>query len=104
MIGPSSRYYLRPIISEGRSVNGAILNPYTTDGDRDEGGKIYRVRCSMCHGQTALVTASAAQSPRILARNADWSCTAGSSAVSRHRHAAVGLEEQQIWQSSRSCA
>ncbi|TMQ11302.1 MAG: hypothetical protein E6J90_34855 [Deltaproteobacteria bacterium] len=32
MIGPNSRYYLRPIISEGRSLNGAIQNPYTAAG------------------------------------------------------------------------
>src|SRR4051812_31991100 len=44
MIGPSSRYYLRPIVSEGRSVNSAIQNPYNAPADRDEGAKIFRAR------------------------------------------------------------
>jgi alcohol dehydrogenase (cytochrome c) len=51
MIGPSSRYYLRPIISEGRSVNGAIQNPFTAPADADDGGKTFRARCALCHGQ-----------------------------------------------------
>lgn len=50
MMGPSSRYYLRPIISEGRSVNGAIQNPLTSTADRDEGARVFQSRCSPCHG------------------------------------------------------
>ena len=35
MLGPSSRYYLRPMITEGRSVNGAIQNPFASPSDLD---------------------------------------------------------------------
>src|SRR5262245_6000981 len=47
MLGPSSRYDLRPMILEGRSANGAIQNPYTTPDDVDQGNKLYRARCAL---------------------------------------------------------
>jgi alcohol dehydrogenase (cytochrome c) len=51
MLGPKTGYYLRPMITEGRSVNGAIKNPFDSAADQAEGGKLFRVRCAPCHGQ-----------------------------------------------------
>jgi alcohol dehydrogenase (cytochrome c) len=73
MLGPSSRYYLRPIITEGRSVNGAIQNPYGAPGDVDQGNKLYRARCAPCHGHDAVGDrAPPLNRPAYSQGNADW--------------------------------
>jgi alcohol dehydrogenase (cytochrome c) len=100
MIGPNSRYYLRPIISEGRSVNGAIQNPYNAAADRDEGGKLFRTRCTMCHGQDGVGDRGPPLNrPAYTHGNADWVVyrviERGISGTGMPRS---GLDESQIWQ------
>src|SRR5262245_24990671 len=48
MIGPASRYYLKPVITEGRSINAAIANPFDSKADETKGQEIYRTRCAVC--------------------------------------------------------
>lgn len=73
MVGPNSRYYLRPMISEGRSVNVTIQNPFTSAADRDEGTRIFRARCSPCHGQDGVGDRGPPLNrPAYSHGNADW--------------------------------
>ena len=73
MLGPSSKYYLRPMITEGRSVNGAIQNPFASQADVEQGSKLYRVRCAMCHGHDAVGDRGPPLNrPAYSHGNADW--------------------------------
>jgi alcohol dehydrogenase (cytochrome c) len=73
MLGPNSRYYLRPLISEGRSVNVVIQNPFTAPADRDEGAKIFQLRCVPCHGQDGVGDRGPPLNrPAYSHGNADW--------------------------------
>ena len=100
MIGPSSRYYLRPMISEGRSVNGAIQNPFTAATDREEGGKLFRARCAPCHGQDGVGDRGPPLNrPAYSHGNADWVVYR----ILERGIAGTGmppanLSEQQLWQ------
>lgn len=100
MVGPSSRYYLRPIISEGRSVNSAIQNPFTEPSDRDEGARLFRARCSPCHGQDGVGDrAPPLNRPAYTHGNADWVVyRILQRGISETGMPPSGLEEQQIWQ------
>lgn len=100
MIGPSSRYYLRPIISEGRSVNGAIENPFNSAADRDEGGKLYRTRCVLCHGQDGVGDRGPPLNrPAYTHGNADWVVyRIIERGISGSGMPPSGLPESQIWQ------
>lgn len=100
MIGPGSHYYLRPVISEGRSVNGAIQNPFNAAGDAEEGGKIFRARCSPCHGQDGVGDRGPPLNrPAYTHGNADWvvfrMIERGIAETGMPRS---GLDEKQIWQ------
>jgi alcohol dehydrogenase (cytochrome c) len=100
MIGPSSRYYLRPIISEGRSVNGAIQNPFTAQGDIDDGAKTFRARCSPCHGQDGVGDrAPPLNRPAYNHGNADFVVyRIVERGLAETGMPPSGLDEQQIWQ------
>jgi alcohol dehydrogenase (cytochrome c) len=100
MIGPSSRYYLRPIVSEGRSVNSAIQNPFADPSDRDEGARLFRARCSPCHGQDGIGDrAPPLNRPAYTHGNADWVVfRIIQRGISETGMPPSGLEEQQIWQ------
>lgn len=99
MIGPSSRYYLRPIVSEGRSVNSAIQNPFSEPSDRDEGAKLFRARCSPCHGQDGVGDrAPPLNRPAYTHGNADWVVyRILERGISETGMPPSGLEEPQIW-------
>jgi len=43
-------FALESVIKEGRSVGGAMTNPYVRASDLESGGRIFRARCAMCHG------------------------------------------------------
>ncbi|HEX8110859.1 MAG TPA: PQQ-dependent dehydrogenase, methanol/ethanol family [Kofleriaceae bacterium] len=100
MIGPSSRYYLRPIVSEGRSVNSAIQNPFTSAADRDEGAKIFRARCSPCHGQDGVGDrAPPLNRPAYSHGNADWVVyRIVERGIAETGMPPSGMKEQPIWQ------
>ncbi|HEY6173175.1 MAG TPA: PQQ-dependent dehydrogenase, methanol/ethanol family [Kofleriaceae bacterium] len=99
MIGPNSRYYLRPVISEGRSVNGAIQNPFVTATDEDEGGKIYRARCAPCHGQDGLGDRGPPLNrPAYTHGNADWVVyRIVERGIAETGMPPSGMDEEQIW-------
>ena len=99
MIGPNSRYYLRPMISEGRSVNVTIQNPFMSPADRDEGAKIFRARCSPCHGQGGVGDRGPPLNRPYSHGNADWTVYR----ILERGVAGTGmppsnLDETQIWQ------
>lgn len=100
MIGPSSHYYLRPIVSEGRSVNSAIQNPFASTADRDEGAKIFRARCSPCHGQDGIGDrAPPLNRPAYTHGNADWVVyRIIERGIAETGMPPSGMEEQPIWQ------
>jgi len=37
-------------LAEGRSAEGSLVNPYTTDEDNEAGGRIFKQQCGLCHG------------------------------------------------------
>src|SRR5271155_2962871 len=41
---------LRFVITDGQSVDAVVSNPYTNPADQEAGGRIYRERCTTCHG------------------------------------------------------
>jgi alcohol dehydrogenase (cytochrome c) len=41
---------LQGLVKEGFSLEGAVANPYTSDGDHQSGARIFRERCAVCHG------------------------------------------------------
>jgi alcohol dehydrogenase (cytochrome c) len=100
MIGPNSPYYLRPIISEGRSVNGAILNPYTAAADVEQGSKLFRGRCAVCHGQDGVGDrAPPLNRPAYTHGNADWVVYRWiERGISGTGMPSSGLAEKEIWQ------
>lgn len=100
MIGPSSRYYLRPVISEGRSVNGAIQNPFRSAEDSEEGAKLYRTRCAMCHGHDGVGDRGPPLNrPAYTHGNADWVVyRIVERGISGTGMPPAGLSETQIWQ------
>ena len=99
MIGPGSRYYLRPIISEGRSVNGAIQNPFAAPADSDEGSKTFRARCSPCHGQDGVGDRGPPLNrPAYTHGNADWVVyRIVERGIAETGMPPSGLDEAQIW-------
>lgn len=100
MMGPSSRYYLRPIISEGRSVNGAIQNPLTSTADRDEGARLFQVRCSPCHGHEGVGDrAPPLNRPAYTHGNADFVVyRIVERGIAETGMPPSGLKEDEIWQ------
>lgn len=100
MIGPGSPYYLRPIISEGRSVNGAIQNPFNSAADRDQGGKIFRARCAVCHGHDGAGDRGPPLSrPGYSHGNADWMVyRIIKNGIPATAMPASNLEERELWQ------
>lgn len=99
MIGPSSRYYLRPIISEGRSVNGAIQNPFTSAADEEEGGKTFRARCAPCHGHDGVGDRGPPLNrPAYTHGNADWVVyRIVERGIAETGMPPSGMDEAQIW-------
>lgn len=100
MIGPSSRYYLHPIISEGRSVNGAIQNPFNTKADEDEGSKTFRARCAPCHGQDGVGDRGPPLNRAAYTHgNADWVVyRIVQRGIAETGMPPSGMDEEQIWQ------
>jgi len=100
MLGPSSRYYLRPMILEGRSVTGVIQNPFSAPADIDQGNKLFRARCAPCHGHDAVGDrAPPLNRPAFSHGNADWVVYR----ILQRGIAGTGmppatLSEQEIWQ------
>lgn len=43
-------FSLANVVALGQSVNGALSNPYTSPEDRQLGERIFKERCSRCHG------------------------------------------------------
>jgi alcohol dehydrogenase (cytochrome c) len=43
-------YGLVDFVTGGQSLNGSVVNPYTTDDDLQGGARIFTERCSVCHG------------------------------------------------------
>ncbi|HEY0484409.1 MAG TPA: PQQ-dependent dehydrogenase, methanol/ethanol family [Kofleriaceae bacterium] len=100
MIGPSSRYYLRPIVSEGRSVNGAVQNPFNSATDREDGNKLFRLRCAPCHGQDGVGDRGPPLNrPAYSHGNADWVVyRVVERGIAGTGMPPSGLSESQIWQ------
>jgi alcohol dehydrogenase (cytochrome c) len=48
-------------VEQGLSLEGAVVNPYTTNGDRQNGARIFRQRCAVCHGNAG----TGGQAPRL---------------------------------------
>lgn len=44
------RFQLGRSVEEGRSLDAALKNPYSTPVDRTRGGEVFRNRCAVCHG------------------------------------------------------
>ncbi|HVW69002.1 MAG TPA: c-type cytochrome, partial [Steroidobacteraceae bacterium] len=53
IVSPGGRFNLKDALSEGRSLEAALTNPYTSAQDVAQGGKIFRARCAVCHGSDA---------------------------------------------------
>jgi len=49
MTNPSSGFYLAPAVTEARSLDAAIVNPYVSAEDRAAGADIFRSNCAACH-------------------------------------------------------
>ncbi|MEY9559325.1 PQQ-dependent dehydrogenase, methanol/ethanol family [Sinorhizobium fredii] len=49
MTRPSSGFILTPTVTEGRSLDAAVANPYVTPDDIRKGSAVFRQRCSACH-------------------------------------------------------
>ena len=41
---------LKGLLSQGSSLEGALVNPYRTSDDYQSGARIFRERCAVCHG------------------------------------------------------
>jgi alcohol dehydrogenase (cytochrome c) len=41
---------LAGFVTEGKSLDGSVVNPYVTDEDLQVGARIFTERCSVCHG------------------------------------------------------
>jgi alcohol dehydrogenase (cytochrome c) len=50
---PSRHFYRQDALVEGRSLEAALIDPYTSAQDRTDGERIFRDRCSVCHGSDA---------------------------------------------------
>src|SRR5262249_53829550 len=50
MTAPGSGYSLKTVVTEGRSVDAAIENPFNAPPDVEQGEKTFRSRCALCHG------------------------------------------------------
>ncbi len=50
MTADSNRYGLSRVRDEGRSLAGALMNPYVDAQDRAAGAEVFKARCSACHG------------------------------------------------------
>jgi alcohol dehydrogenase (cytochrome c) len=49
MARPFSGYDMREVIN-GRGLSGSLANPHQSPEDRIEGARLFRERCSVCHG------------------------------------------------------
>jgi alcohol dehydrogenase (cytochrome c) len=49
MTHPDSGFVLTSTVTEGRSLEAAVSNPYVTPQDRERGKEIFRQRCAVCH-------------------------------------------------------
>jgi alcohol dehydrogenase (cytochrome c) len=101
MLNPKSGYYLRPILTEGRSLAGAIRNPFDEPADLDEGKKTFRVRCAPCHGQDGIGDKGPPLNQASYKHgNADWAVyriiQQGINGTGMPTNA--DLKERQIWQ------
>ena len=73
MTRPGSQYYLWGI-AEGRSLSGALVNPYISADDTRIGEQLFRERCSVCHGIDAHGGRGAnLVAPELRHGNSDWS-------------------------------
>jgi alcohol dehydrogenase (cytochrome c) len=81
-------------------VNGAISNPFNSTADQEEGGKLYRTRCVMCHGQDGVGDRGPPLNRLAYARgNADWVVyRVIERGISGTGMPPSGLQESQIWQ------
>jgi alcohol dehydrogenase (cytochrome c) len=52
MTHPDSGFVLTSTVTEGRSLDAAVINPYVTAADNDKGAAIFRQRCTACHDGT----------------------------------------------------
>jgi mono/diheme cytochrome c family protein len=41
---------LEGFVSQGYSLEGALVNPYVTSDDHQSGARLFRERCAACHG------------------------------------------------------
>jgi alcohol dehydrogenase (cytochrome c) len=51
MLRSRGGFGLEGMIRDGITLNGTILNPYTTSGDLQHGAQAFRERCVVCHGK-----------------------------------------------------
>jgi alcohol dehydrogenase (cytochrome c) len=73
MLAPSSPVNLEPLRTTPNAY-AAIVNPYTTDGDRENGARLFQVWCAACHGAEG----SGQTAPTLIGRalkagDSDWS-------------------------------
>jgi alcohol dehydrogenase (cytochrome c) len=52
MTKPSSGFVLTTTVTENRTLDAAVVNPYVSAKDREAGADIFRHRCSVCHDGT----------------------------------------------------
>jgi alcohol dehydrogenase (cytochrome c) len=53
MVSSRGGYHLDVVITEGRSVQAALTNPFQSSQDRETGAALFRTRCAVCHGADA---------------------------------------------------
>ena len=46
-------FALESFVSLGTSLEGTVMNPYSTPSDNEAGARIFRERCAVCHGNEA---------------------------------------------------
>jgi alcohol dehydrogenase (cytochrome c) len=54
MTKPESGFVLTSTVTEGRTLDAAVVNPYVSDEDRNAGARIFRQRCVVCHDGAGL--------------------------------------------------
>jgi len=53
IIRPGGRFSTEDAIEQGRSLEAALLSPYSKPEDLQHGADLFRQRCSVCHGSDA---------------------------------------------------
>jgi alcohol dehydrogenase (cytochrome c) len=98
MLRPNGRYYLRPLL-EHRSPYATIENPYGSKEDAATGAELFRTRCELCHGASAVAAVTHLNDGHFRHGGSDWglyrSITRGVSGTAMRPQT---VSEQEAWQ------